>query len=122
MRSSFRAATQDFLARPHARARGRRMLLAASRSRREVETEVNQSLLRPIDHAQVYIGCYQPYFVAYPVCDDRGLGIIQNDAIFLIEPARRDVHFRDDGIEAERRYAIGQHAVRTVERLALRSE
>src|SRR5512134_2990825 len=72
----------------------------------ELQREVDQPRLVPIDLAQIDVGGDQPDLVADPLRHDGGLRVIQHDAFLAVEPARRLVDLGDDGVDAE-----GQNAV-----------
>src|SRR5262245_22005428 len=85
----------------------------------EPKREVDQPLLVPVDLAQVHARADLAELVADPARDERGLGVVEHDALLLVEPARRLVDLRDDRVQAEREDPVAQHALRAVEGLPL---
>src|SRR5262245_21631290 len=76
----------------------------------------------PVHPAKIQIRCNEADLVANPLSDERGLRIIEDDALLVVEQAGSFVDLSDDRVQAEHGNAIPQNAVRTVERLALPDE
>src|SRR5688572_12726888 len=72
------------------------------RSGLELEREVDQARFVPVDLAEIDVRRDQPDLVADPLRHHRSLGVIEDDAFLLVEPARRLVDLGDDRIDAER--------------------
>src|SRR6266404_1226413 len=81
----------------------------------ELETEVDQALLCPVDLAEVDPGADQADLVAYPVRDEGSLRVVQNDALLAVEPAWGLVDLGDDRLYAERQNAVLERAALGVE-------
>src|SRR5215472_780798 len=60
--------------------------------------------------------------IAKPAGDQRGLGVIEDDAWFAVEQAGPLVDPGDDRIEPQERYPVGEDALLRVEGLSLPSE
>ena len=58
------------------------------RRSRKLQSEVDQPLFTPVDHAEVNAGSDFANLIAYPMRDERSLGVIEDDALLLIQPAR----------------------------------
>ncbi len=83
---------------------------------------MDQRLLAPVNTSEIEVRIDETNFIANPSCDQRGLGIVENDALLLIVPARRFVDFGDDRVEAEMRDAISKYAFLRVKRFSLPRE
>src|SRR5690349_10719582 len=66
-------------------------------ARLELQAEIDQAILAPVHLAQVEIRRDQPDLIADPLGDQRGVGVVQHDALLAIEPARALVHLGNDG-------------------------
>lgn len=75
-----------------------------------------------IDFAQIEALPYLSNLVAKPAGDQRGLRVVENDALFSVKQTGPLVDPGDDRIEAQERYPVGQDALFRVEGLALPSE
>src|SRR5262249_27577412 len=90
--------------------------------RLELQGEIDQPFFVPVDLPQIQPGPDLADLIANPARDQGGLGIIENDALLAIQPARRLVDLGNDRVEAEKENAISQHAVFRVESFALPRE
>src|SRR5215468_9416300 len=72
----------------------------------ELQAEVDQALLGPVDLTEIEIGTDQADLVPYPMRDQRGLRVVEHDAFLAVEPARTLVDLGDDRFEAERPDAV----------------
>src|SRR5712691_6075456 len=88
----------------------------------EGKAEVNESGLVPIHPAQVEPGADQPDLVTDPVSHKRCLGVVENNAVLIVQPAWRLVDLRHDGVKAEGQDAIRQRSVLGIEFFALPSK
>src|SRR4051812_13043108 len=88
----------------------------------EVQAEVDQALLLPVDLAQVEAGLDLTNLVPNPVRQQGRLRVIQDDAFLLVEPTRVLINFRDDRIQPKRCDAVCEDAVLAVEGLPLPGE
>src|SRR5262245_26117803 len=94
---------------------------ASSTGRRtaEIDREIAQPLAAPGHLAQVQARRDLPDLVADLAGDERGLGVIQDDALLLVEPARRLVDLRPDRLHVEDADSIDQLPLLAVEHLPL---
>src|SRR6266404_72897 len=81
----------------------------------ELEAEVDQALLTPVDLSQIEPRTDQADLVPYPVRHQRGLGVVEDNALLAVEPAGALVHLGDDGLEAERQNSVLKRAALGVE-------
>src|SRR5262249_28304663 len=88
----------------------------------KVETEIDETLLVPIDLAQIELGCDLPDLVADPMRDERSFGVIEHDALVAVEPAFVLIYVGDDCIEPERQDAVRKHTAFRVESFSLPGE
>ncbi len=88
----------------------------------EPECEVDEAVLVPVDLAQVHTGADEPDLVTDPVGEERRVGIVEDDALLAVEPARALVDAGDDRVQPERQDAVAQDALLRVEGLALPRE
>src|SRR6185437_7589477 len=58
--------------------------------------EVEDAVAFPEDQAEVEAGRDEADFVADPVRDERGPGVVEDDTLLAVEPARRAVDLGDD--------------------------
>src|SRR5215472_6885140 len=93
-----------------------------SRTPSELQREVDQPFLVPVHLAQVQAWADLANLVANPMRDERGLRVVENDALLAVQPARPHVHLGDDGVEPEREDPVPEHALLGVEDLALPGE
>src|SRR5688572_17584888 len=92
------------------------------RSGLEFEREVDQARLVPVDLAEIDVRRDQADLVADPLRHHRGLGVVEDDALLVVEPARRLVDLGDDRVDTEWQDAVAQGAGLGVEHLALPGE
>src|SRR6266513_1393682 len=90
-----------------------------SAASREFEREMNQLLLAPIDDPEENPRRDFADLVPDPFRDQRCLGIIENDARLLVEPAVRLVDLRDDRLVAERQDFVFQRSRDRIEHFSL---
>ena len=79
-------------------------------------------LFVPVHEAEVEAGSDLTDFVANVLCDQRGFGVVEDDAFLVVEPARGLIDFRDDCIDSEGGDPVRQCSMGCVEGLALPSE
>src|SRR5215470_14779143 len=75
-----------------------------------------------IHFAEIEALPYLSNFVAKPACDQGGLRVVENDALFSVKQAGPLVDPGDDRIEPQERYPVGEDALLRVEGLSLPSE
>ena len=83
---------------------------------------MNKRLITPVHPPQIEVRADQADFVANPVSNERGFGIIENDTFLLVEPTITFINFGDDGVEAKREYAVLENSLSGVKCLALPNE
>src|SRR6266480_2495457 len=88
----------------------------------ELQREIDESLLRPIDNPQIASGTNHPDFIADPVCDQRCFRIVQHDALLAVQPAWPLVYLGDDGIESKWQDSVIEHALLRIEDFPLPSK
>ena len=86
---------------------------------RKLEREIDQLLFTPVDLAEVNAGTNFANLIAYPMCDERSLGVIEDDALLLIEPALVLVDFGDDRLVSHRQDLVSQAPLSPGRRLFL---
>src|SRR5262245_48195296 len=74
----------------------------------ELQGEIDQPLFVPIDFAKVKLRCDESNLISDPMRHQRRIGIIKDDALFVVEPTGPLVDLGNDGVEAERQDAIFQ--------------
>jgi hypothetical protein len=67
----------------------------------KLQSEIDQALFVPIDFAEIKLRLDLADLIANPLRHHGGLRIVQDDAFFIIEPARPFVDFGDDGIQPQ---------------------
>ena len=86
---------------------------------RELEREVEDAVVVPIDDAEVGARIDQSHLVPDPVRHGRRLRVVEDDALFLVEPAGLLVDLRPDPVQVQRRDLVEQLALVGVEDLPL---
>ena len=95
------------------------MSITGSLLRWELEREMNQRLLTPVNTAEIQIWIDESNLISNPAGHQRGLRIVKNDAFLLIEPAWSLVDFRDDRVKAKVSDAISEYTILGIKRLSL---
>src|SRR2546425_11856504 len=85
----------------------------------ELQGEIDQPLLVPIDFAEVQMRLDLTDFITNPVRQERSLGVVQDDALLTIEPTWPFVHLGDDGVESKRQDPVFESPFLGIEDFAL---
>src|SRR5206468_5741028 len=85
----------------------------------KLNREINQTLSAQIDDAEVSVRRDFANLVTDPVCYQRSLRIVENNALFIVQPARAFVHFGDDRVEPKGQNLISQSSLCWIEDLSL---
>src|SRR4029077_2054954 len=72
----------------------------------ELEAEVDQAILGPVHLAEIKARADEADLVANVVRHERRLGVVEDDALLVVEPARRLVDLGDDRLDAEGEEAV----------------
>src|SRR5688572_26702795 len=75
----------------------------------ELQREMKQPLLFPVDLAQIGAGFDLADLVADPLSDRRRLAVVDDDAFLLVEPGGPLVDRGDDRVQSEGRNPVPQH-------------
>jgi len=78
--------------------------------------------LVPKHSPKIEAGTDEPDLITYPVGNERGLRVVEDDALLTIDPARLADDASDDGIEAEHGDSVHKDHFRSIEVLALPRE
>ena len=76
---------------------------------RKLQGEINQSLFAQVNFAEVSAWRDFANLIADPMRHQRSLGIIEDDALLFIHPARTLVDLGDDRVESERQNLVSQN-------------
>src|SRR5438874_2883247 len=79
---------------------------------------MDQRFLVPIDAAQIKTGADQANFIPDPMCDHGRFRVVENDALFAIDPTLVLVYSCHDRVEAEGKQAVCEHSPLRVKSLA----
>src|SRR5258708_5273994 len=93
---------------------GVRIVRAGGTRRWKRERKINQSLFAQINFAEVNARRDFADLVTNPMRNQRGLGVVQNDALFVIHPALAFVHLGDDSVESKRQDLVSQGSLRWI--------
>src|SRR5947207_2798315 len=99
--------------------------LPASSSRMfgsELQREVNETVLVPKHYPKIEAGPDEADLVAYPMRNQGGVRVVEDDAFFAVDPARLALDAGKDGIEAEDGDLVHEGHIMYVEDLALPRE
>src|SRR5262249_16677084 len=78
--------------------------------------------LGPVNLAEVQLRPNETHLVTDPVPHERRLGVVQDDALLVVVPARALVHLGSDRVDPERRDPVLQGPLLRVEDFALPGE
>lgn len=94
----------------------------ASHAGSELQRKINKVGLLPEHSPEIEAGRDEADLIAYPVGNEGGLRVVENDAFLSIDPARLADDASDDGIEAEHGDFVHEDHLLCIEDLALPGE
>src|SRR5437870_6941326 len=86
---------------------------------RKFKGEINQSLFAQIDFAQINARRDFANLVTHPVRHQRSFGIIKNDALLAIHPARTFINLGDDRVQPKGQNLVSQSSLCWIENFSL---
>src|SRR6476660_877059 len=92
---------------------------AELRGSRKLQSEINQPFFAQINFAEVSPWRDFANLIADPMRYQRSLGIIKDDALLAIQPARTFIHFGNDRVEAKRQNPVSQNSLCWIEIFSL---
>src|SRR5260370_28044306 len=73
----------------------------------------------PIKASQIKVWSYGTDLIANPTSEQGGFGVIEDDALFFIEPAFAFINGGDDSVQANRKNPVSQYAAFRIARFSL---
>src|SRR5271168_3579818 len=85
----------------------------------ELQAEIDQARLVPVNLSQIEVGANQPNLISNPMRHHRGVRIIKHDALLAVEPTGPLVDLCDNRLDARYQDLVLQETLLRVEHLAL---